>query len=445
MNDFLNRLFAAAEKEGISQAEAYMVERESFEGTTIEGEIMRYSSNATRGLGFRAMIDGRMGYASTEAFDEEAVRQLIRGVVDSARLCEDTDRQFLFGGDQPDPELSLFEPALEKVPTQQKLDFALEMEREAKAYDARVEKVGYNTVVSGKHTVRILNTLGLNKQYTENYVGAYLEPVAREGNSVSSGFESVYTRDMQKLDPKALAGAAAKIAVDGLNAAPVPSGAYRIIFQNTTMTDLLGVFAAAFSAENAQQGLSLLKGKLDQQIAAPCVTLADDPLLPEGLNSRPFDAEGVPSKKHTVIENGVFKTFLHNLKTAHKDGVPTTANASKAGYASSVRVSPSNFYFVPGEKSPQDLMVDAGTGLVITEVSGLHAGADAISGDFSLLSKGYLFENGRRVRPVEQITVAGNFFALLKGIRAMGNDLRFPGGGMGSPSMDVGELSVAGA
>lgn len=445
MNEFLSKLFQAAKAADLTQAEAFLLENESFEAVATNGEITQYSANATRGLGFRGMVDGRMGYASTEAFDDEAVGQLVKGVLDSARLCEDTDQQFLYEGADPDPELSLFEPALEEVTPQQKLDFALELEKAAKAYDARVEQVGYNTIMSGKQTLRIVNTLGLNKQYTENYCGAYLQPVAREGDSVSSGFEAAFTKDFAKLDATKLAAAAAQIALDGLNAAPVPSGKYRVIFQNAAMTDLLGVFASAFSADNAQQGLSLLKGKVGEAIAADCCTLIDDPLLPDGLASRPFDAEGVPSRRNTVIQKGVFKTFLHNLKTAHKDGVKTTGNASKASYAASVRISPSNFFFEPGEKTLAELMEAAGDGIVITEVSGLHAGADAVSGDFSLLSKGFQFACGKRVKPVEQITVAGNFFALLKGIQAVGSDLRFPQSGMGSPSVDAGELSIAGA
>ena len=170
----------------------------------------------------------------------------------------------------------------------------------------------------------------------------------------------------------------------------------------------------------------------------------DDPLLLEGLEARPFDAEGVPSKAHTIVENGVFKTFLHNLKTAYKDGVETTGNASKAGYASAVHVSPSNFYIKPGSKSFDELLAEMGDGVVITDVAGLHAGANPVSGDFSLLSKGYVVKDGKREKPIEQITVAGNFYDLLKNARAMADDLDFPLGGMGCPSIDVGELSISG-
>ena len=150
------------------------------------------------------------------------------------------------------------------------------------------------------------------------------------------------------------------------------------------------------------------------------------------------------TRTKAVIENGKLTTLLHNLKTARKAGVKTTGNAAKNGYAGTVNVSPSNFYLKPGEKSKEELLADLGNGLVITEVSGLHAGANAISGDFSLIAQGYTVKDGKKDQPVERITVAGNFFQLLKNIRAIGSDLTFPGSPIGSPSVDVGEIAVAG-
>ncbi len=229
-----------------------------------------------------------------------------------------------------------------------------------------------------------------------------------------------------------------------LRATPVPSGTYRALIDAKCMPDLLGVFSGIFSAESAQKGMSLLAGKEGEIIASEAVTLMDDPLLEGGYASRPFDDEGVASRTKAVIEKGKLTTLLHNLKTARKAGVPSTGNAARAGYAGSVNISPTNFYLAPGEKSKEELMRDIGNGLVITEVSGLHAGANPISGDFSLIAQGYTLKDGKKDQPVEQITVAGNFYQLLKNIRAVGSDLTFPGSSIGSPTVDVGEVSVAG-
>jgi len=144
-----------------------------------------------------------------------------------------------------------------------------------------------------------------------------------------------------------------------------------------------------------------------------------------------------------VIENGILKTLLHSRKTARKAGTESTGNARRS-VSSPVRVAPTNFFFRPGEKSLETLLLEMGEGLLITELSGLHAGANPVSGDFSLLAKGFRITGGRQAEPVEQITVAGNFYQLLKDVLAVGNDLEFRGSSIGSPSVDAGCIHVAG-
>lgn len=444
MEQFLNKLLTSAKEAGIEACEAYLVERDSFSAMVTEGEVTEYKSNATKGLGFRGMIKGHMGYASTEAFDDAAIEQLVRGVTESAELNESEDPDFLYEGNAPVPELKLCSDELANVTADEKIELVKELERQIKGSDRRIAKAARNAIQTGRHTVRIVNSYGLDRSFTEDMCLMYGMAMAREGDAVSTGFYGDGGRSFALLNAETIGKEAGRRAVDSLNAGSLPSGQYRVVFQNESMTDLLQTFCGIVSAENAQKGLSLLKGRLGEKIASDCVTLIDDPLLLAGLEARPFDAEGVPSKAHTVIEHGVFQTFLHNLKTAHKDGVESTGNASKAGYASAVHVAPSNLYLVAGKKSFDELLALIGSGLVITEVSGLHAGANPVSGDFSLLSKGYTFVDGKREKAVEQITVAGNFYELLRNIRELANDLVFPLGGIGCPSVDAGELAISG-
>lgn len=444
MEMFLKKLMEKAREAGLEACEAYMVELDSFRVMTTEGEITEYKSNAARGLGFRGLLNGRMGYASTEAFDDAAVDQLVKGVLESASLCEDDDAVFLYRGDDEATQLHLCSENFASVTPEEKVARVLEMEKKIKAYDNRVDKAAQNAIQTSSQTIRIVNSYGMDRSYSEDLCVMYGQATAKEGENIASGFYGVCARDPQQLDAEKIGAETARRAVEQLGASSIPSGQYHVVFHGEAMADLLGTFSDVFSAESAQKGLSLLKGRVGETIAAPCVTIVDDPLLESAPGARPFDAEGVPSKTHTVVENGVFKTFLHNLKTAHKEGVETTGNASKTGYASAVHVEPSNFYLKPGEKTLEELLADVENGLVITEVSGLHSGANPVSGDFSLLSKGYLFEKGKRTQQVEQITVAGNFYDLLKNARCMANDLTFPLGTFGCPSVDVGQLSVSG-
>ena len=162
------------------------------------------------------------------------------------------------------------------------------------------------------------------------------------------------------------------------------------------------------------------------------------------MASTPFDDEGVATFKKELVSNGTLKTLLHNLKTANKDKVKSTGNGFKASYSSPVSVEPTNLYIKKGDLSLESLMENINEGIVITDFAGLHSGANSITGDFSLAAKGFYIKDGKREYPVEQITVAGNFFDLLKNIKLIGNDLKFPISSIGSPSVIVEGLSIAG-
>ncbi len=444
IEQFIQALLDEAKRAGIEAAEIFVSSGDNFRAMCVQGQIANYTVNATRGLSLRGLYQGKMGYAATEAFDEAAVSQLVQAVKESAELTEDEDVQEIYKGDETYPQVDNYQPALDEVEESRKLDLILDIEKKAKALDERIFQLNYNMISTGSGETRIVNSYGLNLQHRDNMAVCFVSATAKEGERVSTGAAFRVTRDFEELDANALAKEAVDEAIFMLKAAPVPSGTYRAIIDAKCMPDLLGVFSRVFSAESAQKGMSLLAGKEGEIIASEAVTLMDDPLLPGGMASQPFDAEGVATRTKAVIEKGRLTTLLHNLKTARKAGVKTTGNASKAGYAGAVNVSPSNFYLAPGEKSREELMADMGEGLVITEVSGLHAGANPISGDFSLIAQGYTVKDGKKDQPVEQITVAGNFYQMLKNIRAVGNDLTFPGSSIGSPSVDVGEIAVAG-
>ena len=441
---FMDRLLAEAKAQGIDPAEVYFSAGSSFSAGAMNGNIDSYKVSTRQGLGLRGMYQGKMGYASTQAFDEEAIRQLIEGVKEGALLREDEGAEEIYEGDAEYPTVVSYDETLAQVPATAKLDAVLAIEKAAlESVDTVKQCEGTQlSTMSGEDYLR--NSYGLNLQHKDNAFIAYTGAIAKDGDSTSTGMAFKCGRDFAKLDVKQLGEEAAQEAASGLHAEPVPAGNYRMILRYDAMQSLLATFCGIFSAENAQQGLSLLKGREGEKIAADCVTLMDDPLLEGGFDSAPFDGEGVASKTKAVVENGVLKTLLHNRKTAKKQGVASTGNALRPGLSAPITVAPTNFFFKPGDKTLAELEADMSDGLVITDLSGLHAGANMTSGDFSLLSKGYLLKGGKRVQPVEQITIAGNFYDVLKNIRAIGSDLIFPASGVGSSSVDVGTLTAAG-
>lgn len=438
---FIEALLEAAKAAGLQEAEVYCLRNETARMMMGPGVIDQYSVNQTGGASLRGLHKGKMGAAYTEAMDEAAIPMLVSNVLQSAELIE--DEQFIFTGS---PRYETVDCTGDPVTPEEQINFALAMENAGRTLDPRVTQLSpFTQLVSTRQTTRVVSTHGLNLSHTQDRCVALVDAIAREGERVATACAFGSGTSLSDLSGEGIAEEAVREAVFRLSASPCESGEMAVIIRNIAMADLLSVFSSAFSADVAQKGLSLLAGKEGQQIAAPCVTLTDDPWLLGGAATSPFDAEGVATRRTRVIDEGVLTTLLHNLKTAKKAGVESTGNASRSGISAPVSVEPSNFYIAPGDLSLEQLEAEMQSGLVVTDVDGLHAGADAVSGDFSLLCRGYLVEQGKKARPVEQVTIAGNFFTLLFQILSVGNDLRFGmDGRIGCPSLRVKALSVAG-
>lgn len=449
--EFINRLFERADaranqSEGLP-CEAYYSADSSFEVQVRNGEILDYNVSDSIGLGFRALVNGRMGYASTQVLDDEAIDLLVDGALENAELIESEDKQFIFEGSASYPELPLYNPALDEIDAAKKIELARELERLTLAQDVRVQQVEDCGVFSASSENVIVNNRGLNVASKANMLGGYVVAIAREGERATTGMKMFYFMDPDAIDIEATARAAVQDAISGLDAAPVSSGEYRVLLRNDVAGTMLSTFSSIFSAENAQRGFSLLKDREGEIIAADCVTIVDNPHLASGGASQPFDGEGVATQVKDIVSAGKLNTLMHNLKTAHKQGVETTANAARGAFSASVGVAPSNFYFKPSDLSWNQMLKTTDDGLMITSLMGAHSGANPISGDFSLAARGFRVRNGELAEAVDQITIAGNFYTLLKDIEAVGGDLefRFPGASCyGSPSILIKALAVAG-
>ena len=442
-NEFMDRLLEEAALSGLTASEIWLTQGDSFSVRAMDGRIEDYRVSSLRGLGFRGVWQGRMGYCSTQAFDEEAIGQLIRGVKESAELTEAAEQDEIFPGEAAYPDYAPPENDLADVTSENKLAACLRLEKAVTEADPRVLRAQYPSVTTGHSSVTLRNSFGLSLHYEDSVWSAGAGAVMDRGGTKVDGWHGLAGHRFSQLEPDVIGKEAAKKAANMLDVQPVPSGPCRVVLHRDALRDLLSTFSGIFSARNAQNKLSLLGGKEGQAVAAPCVTLMDDPLLPGGWASCPFDAEGSASRAKAIIEGGVLKTLLHNRKSARIQGCETTGNACRAGYSSPVGVSPTNLYLKPGDLSPEELLRGVGEGIVITEVSGLHAGANPVSGDFSLLSKGYTLRHGLREHGAEQMTLAGNFYELLKSIRQVANDLDFDGSPIGACTVDAGTLVIS--
>jgi PmbA protein len=261
---------------------------------------------------------------------------------------------------------------------------------------------------------------------------------------MQSGFAFTHGRDMDELDLPGVVKEAVENAASLLGARPVPTASVPVVLHPHAAAMILGVLASSFSADAVIKRRSLLAGKVGEQVAAKIVTITDDPRLPEGLASRPFDGEGVPAGRNELIAAGVLKGYLHNTYTAMRTNSQSTGSAVRS-YKSVPEVGVSNLVLTPGSLSREALLSRVSNGLHVSQLSGLNT-VNPVSGEFSLGLTGHWIENGHLTRPVKELTVAGNVIALLKKVVAVADDLRFifAGGFCGSPTVLIEELPVGG-
>jgi len=443
-NQFIDLLFDRAKKAGFEACEVFISQGNSFQTAVNAGEITRYNVSERMNLGFRGLYHGKMGCSATQVLDDDAIHMLVESAKSGAQLCESEDEEFIFEGSASYPEFNGSHPEITALSAAEKIAMTRALEEKALSQDSRITSCSHCVVFSGSHDVRLLNSRGLDLCAHRDHLGAYVFPVARSGEHTGTAGRQLLVSTPDKLDLDWLARESAAEALAFLDASSMPSGRYRVLLRPDAAAELLATFSGIFSADAAQKGLSLLKGKEGASIAAPCVHLTDNPLIPDGYASCAFDDEGVASRKTCVVESGRLETLLHSLKTARKQGVQTTANASRVSVAGPMTVSPTNFYFEPSCRSRDEIYADADQALLVTDLMGMHSGANSVSGDFSLGAKGFLIRSGRIDRPVNQITIAGNFFELLRDIEAVGSDLEFNASCFASPTLMVRALSVAG-
>ena len=441
-----DKLFELAKKRNIEALELYVYEKEEIEFGLFHGEIDKYNVANLKTVSARGIYNGQMGYASSEKFTPGMEKSIVDSIIKNASAISSKEESVIYPGDEHYEEVCVYNEELAKIPLQEKIARLKALEKKCFEVDPRICEVGdceYSEVTT-KST--IINSKGLNLERKNNYFVVYVSPITKdESGDAKDGAAIVISNKFEDFDVEKMAAKACKEALSKIGSAPVKSGKYKVVLQNKIMTSLLGIVISSASAERVQKGQSMFADKLGKAVASDIVNIVEDPLLEGGLQSTSFDDEGVATYKKNIVENGVLKTFLHNLKTAKKAGVKSTGNGHKPGVSAPVGISVVNTYLQPGNDSFEELLQKVGDGLLITDLQGMHSGLDPISGNFSLQARGFVIENGTKGAPVSLITVAGNLFTLLNQIQSIGSDLDYYfNPSIKSPSVVVEELVVAG-
>jgi len=435
----------AAEATGGEGVEAYAELTTETSVSAFQGEVERLTSASSSGVGVRVVADGRLGYAYTADLRDQGLRECLAEARANLEVSGEDPGNVLPEAAAYQALDGLFDVRQADTSPERKVALALDLEARTRAADPKVtqvESARYGDVVG---EVAIASSIGVKGSFAVTHAWCLSIAMATEDGQSQVGYGVDAARALDDLDPGPVAREAADRAVRMLGAAKPATRTVPVVLDRMVAPSLLGVLLAGLSAEEVQKRRSLFADRLGEQVGAAGLRLIDDGRLVAGPGAAPFDGEGVPTRRTVLIDDGVLECFLHNTATAARGDASSTGNARRGSFKSSPGVSAHNLFLEPGELDQAGLLARAGEGLLVQDVSGVHSGANPITGDFSVGVSGLWFRNGELAEPVREATVAARLLDILKGIEAVGSDLRFTTGSIGGSSLLIGQMTVAGA
>jgi PmbA protein len=447
MKSHLTKEFAAdvadgAVKRGASAAEVIIRQRTELSVGVRLGEVETLQESTDQGLGLRVLIEGKQASVSGSDFSPEAVASLTNEAVNLARLTSADDTAGL--PDSQDlatsfPDLDLWDDAIVELSTEAQIAMALRAERAAQEYSNQISNFDGGGFDSAYGSVILANSLGFAGEFRTTSCSLASVPVAAEDGKMQRDYWYDVRRKLSEMDsPEDIGVTAAKRTLRKLGSRSVPTQAVPVVLEPNIARDLLGDIFSAASGESIFRKASFLVGQLGEQIANQRLTVIDNGMMPRGLGSRPFDGEGLPTRRTVVISEGVLESYLLNSYTARKLGLKSTGNAGR-GLSGAPGVEAGNLYIEAGPHSPDEIIKSVSKGLLITELLGF--GVNIVTGDYSRSAGGIWIENGELTFPVQGVTIAGNLKEMLNSIEMIGNDLDFRGSVV-APTLLIGRMTI---
>jgi PmbA protein len=432
------------------QIEAYAVRTSETDIEVFDGHVESLSIAGVEGVGVRVVHDGRQGFAWAGSLDEAVVRETLADARDNAQFAEPDEWNGLATLDDvasaTPPELDLWRESLLTVDTERKVELVLALDAALRAADPRLRGVESSSYGDGAIESALASSNGVRAAVRRTLCSASATAVAGEGDGTQTGYGFSVGRDFDAIDVDAIVAMAVERTTRLLGARPVPSRRIPVLLDPLVTSSFLGVLSAAFNAESMLKGRSLFQDRVGEQVAAAHVQITDDPTNPRMMGASPHDAEGVPCRANRLVVDGVLQGFLHNTYTARRagSGAATTGSAGRGGFKSTPGVGIKALAFAPGERSPEQLLGDAGEALYVQSVSGIHSGTNPISGDFSVGASGLMVRDGAFAEPVREVTIASTLPRMLTDIVGVGSDLTYLPGSTAGLTLLIGEMSLSG-
>lgn len=428
-----------------SDAEVVAAEGDHLEVGVRLGNVEKIKRARDRRLALRLLASHSSAVCSTADLTESSLSALVEECVMLARATAPDPFSGLpeqNGGIPSADALDLYDSSAESIGAEDGLALARTAEHAALESDSRI--TNSEGAEFGVATRRLLygTSRGVHVGYRTSSFSLSVVPVASQSGQMQQDYWYTAARHRADLEaPESVGRHAAERVLRRLGARAVSTREVPVIFDPETAASLLGHLAGAVSGSSIYRGTSFLRGRLGETLGPNELTVVDDPLLPRRLGSRPFDAEGVPTQRNVVLQNGIFRTYLLDTYSARKLGLRSTGSAVRTlGDVPSAGTS--NFYVENGTIDPAEIIASVSEGLYVTELIGF--GVNPVTGDYSRGAAGMWIQNGRPAFPVHEVTIAGNLLDMFRNIEKVGNDLRLRST-VASPTLKIARMTVAGA
>jgi PmbA protein len=429
---------------GATGSECTISEGEEFGANVRMREVENLVEAGSRGAGLRILIGKKTGASYTSDLSREGIDLLLKSAIELADITTEDPHAGLPEAEELgslEGDLGLFSADVASLETSVKIDAAKRAEEAALAADPRIfnSNGGSFDTYIGRHV--FANSRGFAGEYRSSYCSIGASPVAREGDSMERDSWSHSARRFADLEsPEYVGRMAAQRALRRLKPVKVETQKVPVVFEPRIARSLLESVFEGVHGMSIYRQESFFAGKLGQQVAGENITIVDDATIPGLFGSSPFDDEGVRSRRTSIIERGVLKSYLLNSYAARKLGMKTTGNASR-GLTGNAGIGHGNFYLEKGVQTPEQIIAGVANGFYVTQLMGF--GVNIVTGDYSQGASGLWIRNGELAFAVSEVTIAGNLKDMLMGIEAVGSDLEFRGS-LAAPTMKIGEMTVAG-
>ena len=433
-----------AKERGADDAEVMLSAGRNFSATVRLGEIERVQEAASRTLGLRVFKDGRTANRYTSDLTPRGLSQFVDRTLELIEIADPDPAAALPEWEErpADPDLQLFDPAMEAMSAEEKIERALRAERAALDFDPRITNSAGASFSTMLRELILLNSRGTLGRYTGTVASCSVQAIAddEDGKKRNDYWFSVERHLGKMEDPETIGRRAAERALRHLGARKVQTKAVPVVLDPMMAMSLMDLVGAAANGELLYRRASFLVDQEGQPVGSPHLTIIDDPLLPARVGSRPFDDEGVASRRNPLLVDGVFQGFLFDTHTARQLGRKSTGSSSRSigGPAS---VGTSNLVMVPGLHDPEAIIASVEEGFYVTETIG-H-GVNLTNGTFSRGAGGMWIEKGRLTYPVSEVNISGNLKEMLAGISMIGNDLTWRGDSA-APTVKIDRMMVSG-